>query len=54
MRHGCNYIKRAPVEHNNIVTIRSGDYTYCAVGEVSYGYLADLLLLLVVENDRMG
>lgn len=48
--HG-NHLWKDSFEHNNIVTIRLGDYSYCAVGDVSAGYLADLLLLLVAEDE---
>jgi hypothetical protein len=33
----------------DMVSVRIGDYTYCAVGEISYEYLADLLDKLLPE-----
>jgi len=33
-----------------MVSVRIGDYSYCAVGEISYEYLAELLSRLLPEN----
>jgi hypothetical protein len=34
-----------------MVTVRIGDYSYCAVGEISHDYLEDLLLKLLPEKE---
>ena len=36
----------------DMVTVRLGDYSYCAVGEVSHEYLTDLLNRLIPETQQ--
>lgn len=36
----------------DMVTVRIGDYSYCAVGEVSHNYLTELLSRLLPEKDE--
>jgi hypothetical protein len=36
----------------DMVSVRIGDYTYCAVGEVSHDYLTELLTRLVPEEQE--
>ncbi len=36
----------------DMVSVRIGDYTYCAVGEISYKYLTDLLTRLVPSQQQ--
>jgi hypothetical protein len=33
-----------------MVTVRLGDYSYCAVGEISHEYLTELLSQLIPET----
>jgi hypothetical protein len=41
---------RSSFAKNDMVSVRIGDYTYCAVGEISHEYLTELLIQLVPEG----
>ena len=43
---------RSSFAKNDMVSVRIGDYTYCAVGEISHEYLTDLLSRLVPDGQE--
>ncbi len=50
-RDGHTYWKSAFAKCD-MVSVRIGDYTYCAVGEISHEYLTDLLSRLIPEKEK--
>lgn len=51
-QHGEHTFWKSSFARCEMVTVRLGDYSYCAVGEVSYKYLTELLGRLVSETQR--
>ncbi len=37
---------------SNMVTVRFGQYSYCAVGEISHDYLIDLLTRVLPDSSK--
>ena len=50
-KHGEHIFWKSAFAKCDMVSVRIGDYTYCAVGEISYEYLTDLLSKLIPEED---
>jgi len=48
-KHGKHIFWKSAFAKCDMVSVRIGDYTYCAVGEISYEYLTDLLGKLLPE-----
>ncbi len=51
-QHGKNTFWKSSFAKCSMVTVRLGDYSYCAVGEISHKYLTELLDRLMPETQR--
>ena len=49
--HGRYVFWKSSFASNNMVSARLGEYSYCAVGEMSHRYLSELLARLIVAED---
>ncbi len=51
-QHGEHLFWKSSFAKCKMVTIRLGEYSYCAVGEVSHLYLTDLLARLIPDSQK--
>jgi hypothetical protein len=51
-KHGDQVFWKSAFAKCDMVSLRIGDYTYCAVGEISYEYLTKLLSKLIPEEEE--
>lgn len=51
-QHGEHVFWKSSFAKCEMVTVRLGEYSYCAVGEVSHSYLTDLLAKLVPDSQK--
>ena len=49
--HGRHLFWKSSFASNNMVSARIGEYSYCAVGEISHRYLSELLSRLLIEEE---
>ena len=49
--HGTHVFWKSSFASSNMVSARIGEYSYCAVGEISHRYLTELLARLLVDNE---
>jgi hypothetical protein len=52
-KEGTTFYKSA-FASNNMVCVRIGIYTYCAVGEISHDYLTSLLSQLLATTEVLS